>query len=183
MAKKINARYPQFTIKEIVGFNDDYKKQIDPTIIHEPKANEYKHPKQEIALYDIEATASVLTLFSDTNNLKPVDSIKIPNAPSCDGAIFISGDSMYPIIKSGDIIGYKIINDIPQSIFFGNMYLISVNIEGDQMTMVKYIKKGKDQNHVLLVSENKHHADKEISIKNVTGMALVKFSVRYNSLT
>jgi len=124
-----------------------------------------------------------VTLFNDSNNLKPIDSIKIPNMPFCDGAIFVSGDSIYPIIKSGDIIAYKIIQDIPKSIFFGNMYLVSLNVEGDVMTMVKYVKKGKDENHVLLVSENQHHSDKEIHIKHIIGMALVKLSVRYNSLT
>ena len=36
--------------------------------------------------------------------------IVIPNIPVCDGAVYVSGDSMYPILKSGDIVGFKSIH-------------------------------------------------------------------------
>lgn len=151
-------------------------------ILHEPKTAEYKRD-QEIPLYDIEVTAGVVSLFKDPKSYTPVDTIKIPNMPNCDGALFVTGDSMYPLIKSGDIVLYKSITEIPQSVFFGNMYLVSIDVEGDEMVMVKYVQRGRDENHILLVSENKHHADKEIHIKHINGMALVKASVRFNSLT
>lgn len=37
--------------------------------------------------------------------------------------------------------------------------------EGDEMVMVQYVHRGKDEDHILLVSENKHHADQEVHIK------------------
>lgn len=138
---------------------------------------------QEIPLYDIEVTAGVVTLFKTPNSATPIDTIKIPNMPKCDGAITVTGDSMYPLIKSGDIVFYKAISDLPASIFYGNMYIVSMNIEGDELVMIKYIKEGKDSSHVLLVSENQHHANKQIHIKHINGMALVKGSVRFNFAT
>lgn len=164
----------------VSDFEEDEENNL--RILHEPKATEYKRD-QEIPLYDIEVTAGVVSLFKDPKSYTPVDTIKIPNMPNCDGALFVTGDSMYPLIKSGDIVLYKSITEIPQSVFFGNMYLVSIDVEGDEMVMVKYVQRGKDENHILLVSENQHHANKEIHIKSINGMALVKASVRFNSLT
>lgn len=162
---------------------EDFEEKDSPVnFIHEPKSAESRND-QDIPLYDIEATAGVVSLFRDPKSHTPIDTIRIPNMPNCDGAISVTGDSMYPLIKSGDIVLYKSITEIPQSVFFGNMYLVSIDVEGDEMVMVKYVQRGKDENHILLVSENKHHADKEVHIKHINGMALVKASVRFNSLT
>lgn len=50
--------------------------------------------------------------------------IVIPNIPVCDGAVYVSGDSMYPILKSGDIVGFKSIRDFTD-VIYGEMYLVS----------------------------------------------------------
>lgn len=63
------------------------------------------------------------------------------------------------------------------------MHLVSRDVEGDEMVMVKYVHRGKDNDHILLVSENKHYSDKEFYIQHINEMALVKASVRFNSLT
>ena len=177
------ARFEKAYNISISDLDDDYPEGNDTVnVLHEAKATESKSDL-EIPLYDIEVTAGVVSLFRDPKSYTPIDTIKIPNMPNCDGALFVTGDSMYPLIKSGDIVLYKSITEIPQSVFFGNMYLVSVDVEGDEMVMVKYVQRGKDENHILLVSENKHHADKEVHITNINGMALVKASVRFNSLT
>lgn len=44
--------------------------------------------------------------------------------PKCDGGLRIVGDSMYPLLKSGDIVFYKQVHDIMHSIIWGEMYLI-----------------------------------------------------------
>ena len=79
----------------------------------EPDLTSYLHrtdnslPLQSVPLYSIEGTAGLVPLFSDQAQLKPVNFIHIPNLPKCDGAIYIVGDSMYPLLKSGDIVLYK----------------------------------------------------------------------------
>ncbi|MES2485426.1 MAG: S24 family peptidase, partial [Bacteroidota bacterium] len=137
---------------------------------------------QQIPLYDLEAVAGIVPLFSDAKNLKPVDHISIPQLPRCDGALYVTGDSMYPLLNSGDIIMYKIIEDITNGIFWGEMYLLGVNIGGEEYITVKYIRRSERKGHVILASENPHHQDKEVSLADIRAMALVKGSIRISAM-
>lgn len=137
---------------------------------------------QQIPLYDLEATAGLVPLFTDSTYNVPLDYITIPNLPKCDGAIYVTGDSMYPLLKSGDIVLYKTINDIRNEIFWGEMYLLSVEMSGEEFVLVKYIQKSDDPDFVKLVSQNKHHQDKEVEISKIRALALVKASIRINSM-
>ena len=107
--------------------------------------------------------------------------IHIPNLPKCDGAIYIVGDSMYPLLKSGDIVLYKQLKDIGD-IFWGDMYLLSIDIDGEEYITVKYIQKSEREGYVKLVSQNPHHADKEVAVARIRALALVKASIRMNSI-
>ena len=91
----------------------------------EPDLTAYMHrtdnslPMQSVPLYSIEGTAGLVPLFTDRAQAKPVNFIHIPNLPKCDGAIYIVGDSMYPLLKSGDIVLYKQLCDL-NDIFWGD---------------------------------------------------------------
>ena len=139
---------------------------------------------QSVPLYDIQASASVVALFRDSTTETPVDHITIPNLPKCDGAIYVSGDSMYPLLKSGDIIMYKKLANEIDNMFWGEMYLVSlINNDGDEFVMVKWLHKSElGTDYVKLVSENRHHQPKDFHIKNIKGLALIKASVRINSM-
>lgn len=138
---------------------------------------------QAIPLYNLEATAGIVTLFKDNHEIEPIDYIQIPNLPKCDGAVHISGDSMYPLLKSGDIVMYKQVHDIKDGIYWGEMYLVSIQDNGDEMVMVKYIKKSEREGYIKLVSQNKHHEDREVLLKKVKALALIKASIRINSMS
>ncbi|MFI3282870.1 MAG: helix-turn-helix domain-containing protein [Rikenellaceae bacterium] len=138
-------------------------------------------PLQSVPLYSIEGTAGLVPLFTNPNGAKPVNFIHIPNLPKCDGAIYIVGDSMYPLLKSGDIVLYKQISDITD-IFWGDMYLLSIDLDGEEYVTVKYIQKSESENCIRLVSQNQHHADKEIEVSRIRALALIKASVRMNSI-
>ncbi len=73
-----------------------------------------------------------------------VGKIQIPSIPLCDGAVYISGDSMYPILKSGDIVGFKEINSF-SNLIYGEMYLVSFTIEGDEYLAVKYVNRSEKE--------------------------------------
>ncbi|GGB77149.1 transcriptional regulator [Flavobacterium suaedae] len=137
---------------------------------------------QQIPLYDLEAVAGLVPLFSDNKAFQPVDHIMIPHLPKCDGAVYVTGDSMYPLLKSGDIVMYKEINDIANGIFWGEMYLLSIDLAGEEYITVKYIQKAQEEGHIRLVSENRHHQDKEIRLDHVKALALVKASIRINAM-
>ena len=138
-------------------------------------------PTQSVPLYNIEGTAGLVPLFFDDRNRKPIDYIHIPNLPKCDGAIYVVGDSMYPLLKSGDIVLYKQLSSI-DDVFWGDMYLLSIDIDGEEYVTVKYIQKSDRPGCVKLVSQNPHHADKEIEVRRIRALAFVKASIRMNSI-
>ena len=138
-------------------------------------------PLQSVPLYSIEGTAGLVPLFADGKSVAPVNYIHIPNLPKCDGAIYVVGDSMYPLLKSGDIVLYKQLRDV-NDIFWGDMYLLSIDIDGEEYITVKYVQKSDRDGCIKLVSQNPHHADKDVEIARVRAIALVKASVRMNSI-
>ena len=114
----------------------------------------------------------------------PIEYIQIPNLPKSDGAIYVRGDSMYPVLKSHDIVIYKEVNDLNNHIYiFGEMYIVCVDNDGDYYTMVKWLHKSELGNdHLKLVSENKHHDAIDIPKNKIKGLAMVKASIRVNSM-
>ena len=159
----------------------------EPMFNAEPDLTAYRHrtdnslPLQSVPLYSIEGTAGLVPLFTDSARMKPLNYIHIPNLPKCDGAIYIVGDSMYPLLKSGDIVLYKQLGTT-DDIFWGDMYLLSLDLDGEEYITVKYIQKAERDDYVKLVSQNPHHADKEIAKSRIRALALVKASIRMNSI-
>jgi hypothetical protein len=155
----------EYAINSISKLKSDKRKQI-----------------QKIPLYSITATAGVYELLSEEQRSRhiPIDYISIPNMPQCDGAVPISGDSMYPLLKSGDIVLFKEVHD-KQNIIWGEMYLASVAHNGDKFFFSKYIQKSDREGYARFVSENKHHQPIEFPIDSIQSIALIKASIRFQS--
>lgn len=134
--------------------------------------------EQSVPLYGVEATAGIMAQGDMSDYI--IDHISIPHMPTVDGALVVTGDSMFPIIKSGDIVLYKVFQDF-RHIIYGQMYLVSVIMEGDTLVLVKYVYKveGADD-FILLVSENKHHEPFKVPLSSVRSLALIKGSIRYH---
>jgi len=161
-------------------FEDNPLTLNEPTTVYRLRTDKTLQA-QSIPLYNTQAAAGLTQMFSDPPNV--IDHISIPNLPKCDGAIYITGDSMYPLLKSGDIVAYKKINDIANGILWGEMYLLSFLMDSEDFTTVKYVQKSdKGDDHVKLVSQNQHHQPKDILLKNITALALIKASIRFNSM-
>ena len=149
----------------------------------EPDFTPYTHrtdkslPLQSVPLYSIEGTAGLVPIFAEGSTAQPINYIHIPNLPKCDGAIYVVGDSMYPLLKSGDIILYKQLRDV-RDVFWGDMYLLSIDMDGEEYITVKYVQKSEHEGYIRLVSQNQHHADKEIEVSRIRAIALIKASVR-----
>jgi len=137
---------------------------------------------QIIPLYDIQATAGLVTLFK-ADKETALDYYSIPNLPKVDGAVRISGDSMYPLLKSGDIVFYRQINNILENLYFGEIYLLDINNDDDEYTTVKYVQiSDRGPEWIKLVSYNSNHSPKEIHLSSVKAAAFVKGSLRLNSM-
>lgn len=151
----------------------------EPVSVHSTSGK--KHSMQKIPLYDIEAAAGLVSVFDNKQNI--IDFISIPNLPKCDGALPITGDSMYPLLKSGDIVMYKRLQDITHGILYGEMYLLSLAIDDEEMITVKFVQKSElGLDHIKLVSQNSHHSPKDVPMKMIRAMALVKASIRINTM-
>lgn len=186
---KILTSYPNISAEWLLTGEGDMLKskyteepQIEVKPIHQPRSTEKKEETQVVYLYDFEASAGLRALF-DNSRQNIIDTIKIPNLPKCDGAIHIVGDSMYPLLKSGDIILYRQMPLDINNLLYGEMYLLSYDIDGDDYIVVKYIRKSdKGEPFITLGSENPAHAPRDIDFRRITALALVKASVRINCM-
>lgn len=197
---KILYRYPELDANWLFTGEGKMIKSSDNQI-HQPQENEsqminetqmsvYKLKtdyfgveKQSIPLYDISAAAGLSTIFSNQTQQVPLDHIILPNAPKCDGAMYIRGDSMYPLLKSGDIACYKSISSI-ENVIFGEKYILDICNNDDDFLTVKYVKQSdKGDEYFKLVSENKHHADRDIHISSIRAIAIVKATIRFETLS
>lgn len=125
-------------------------------------------------------TLIIPPVFKGLKCKERIDYLHIPNAPKSDGSIYATGENMTPLIKSGDIVVFKLLKNIPEDIFWGQMYIIDVDLDDDTLVTTNYLKLGKDKDHVLLVSENDHYQDKEIHIDRIKSIAHVKIIVRFS---
>ena len=184
-ACKILHYYPEINSEWLLTGNGAMIKEDNTNILimsNDRKTIDSLHVSQEIPLYDLEAVAGLRELFSSGKPQRVLDTIKIPNLPKCDGAISVTGDSMYPLLKSGDIILYK--ETEFDNIFFGEMYLLSVKLnDWEEYITVKYVQKSEQgQEFVKLVSQNSHHQPKDIHISKISALALIKASIRINTM-
>lgn len=152
--------------------------------IYKLKTDYFNTEKQLIPLYEISGAAGLVTLFDNQHVQQiPLDFISIPNAPKCDGAVFVRGDSMYPVLKAGDIVCYKHIEKL-DDIYWGEMYLLDIDVAGDQYLTFKYVQKSDNgDEYIRLVSQNSHHSPKDVRKDDIRAIALVKVSIRYNTLS
>ena len=136
---------------------------------------------QRIPLYEINATAGLVAIFQETVPV-PEDFISVPGLPAVDGAIYVRGDSMSPVLKSGDIVIYKKMELNEGSILWGHIYLLSYSILGDSYTVVKYLRHAERDGYVRLVSANDFYDPVEIPSAAITAIALVKASITFHTI-
>ena len=147
-------------------------------ILHRPPYKE--RGSDVIPIYDITAAANLQTLFANTSQ-HLLGEIKIPNAPACDGTIYVRGDSMYPLVKSGDMVSFKQLHNI-ENLVSGEMYVVDFDIDGDDFLVVKYVKWEEVNKTLRLISYNEHHQDMIIPVSAVRAIAIIKIVVRLNAM-
>jgi hypothetical protein len=157
-----------------------YSNQVDD--FNEPKSR-YGLNVQRVPIYRFDAEASMVSLFKNKNSIHPIDFISIPNLPKCDGAVYVKGDGMAPLLKGGDIVIYKELPCSLAAVFFGEMYLLYVELEGEAFVTLKYLHPSRKGDEMIsLVSENGIYQSKEIHFSSIKAMAIVKASIRINSM-
>lgn len=177
---KILASYEDLNAEWLLtGKGSMLKDENNIQVLHKPPYSEC-HDEQIVFLYDVNAAANLKTLLINKNQ-NILGRIVIPDAPKCDGAVYVNGDSMYPLLKSGDIIAYKEVGNFDYLIY-GEMYLISFDMDGDEFLTVKYIKRSDSTDCITLVSYNTHHEPMDIPKSCIKALAIIKFSIRKNTM-
>lgn len=103
-------------------------------------------------------------------NTNSKEFIPFINAKRGDIAIHISNDTMSPTFPPGTFIHIRKIKNWSEFIEFGQTYMIELS---DGRKLIKEIRKGKDENHLLLVSHNKKYEDNEIDVQFIKTVWMV----------
>ena len=136
---------------------------------------------RRVPVFELAATAGFSNLYKDYSSAA-VDYITIPNLPPVDGAIYARGDSMSPLIESGDIIIYKKVDLCPDNILWGNIYIVSYSVDGDDYTVLKYLRHSSREGYIRLESFNSRYDPQDIPASSITALALVKASITFHTI-
>ena len=138
------------------------------------EGEKYKTDVQVVNVYGIryhnyiDATAGNAMMFDDERE-EDYKVINIPGFEDCTDAINVWGDSMYPVLNSGEVI---LLKEWKESfINFGKIYLV-VTKNGNRM--VKYLKPSDKEGMVRCVSENPEHPPFDIPINSIHKLFIVK---------
>lgn len=146
----------------------------DVSMLRKPQSatSDQQTPKG-IPLIPIEAMAGVLSGNSTQVMERECEHYNIPMFKGAEFLIRISGDSMLPKYYSGDIVACK---RLPLDTFFqwNKVYVV----DSEQGVIIKRVRPGHDNKHVVLVSENEAYAPFELSLEKVYSIALVIGVVR-----
>lgn len=154
--KKISSAYPELNTNWLTTGEGDMLK---------------KNPVQAEGIRyhgNIEGTASKATVFNDERE-EEFQIMNIPGFEDCTDAINVWGDSMYPVLKSGEII---ILKEWKESfINYGKIYLV-VTRNGNRM--IKYLKPSEEKGMIKCVSENPDHPAFNVPLEAIHKIYLVK---------
>ena len=136
---------------------------------------------QNIPIYELPVTARLSALFDEPQSFHPADYFAASTLPRCDGGLRVNGDGLAPIVHSGDIVFYRQVNDVPGSILWGKMYLLSFEIDGDEYITVKYLYESDRVGYIRLVGYETDPVN-EIALSRVKALGLVKATCRLHAL-
>lgn len=181
--QRIVENFPQYSGDWLLSGNGSMLKQTADVQLSNTflLRTDRKVEVQDIPLYDTSATAGLLAIFNEAN-ISPEDYLRIPNIPPVDGAIYVRGESMTPLLKSGDIIIYKKLELSLDSILWGQIYLLSFVAGGDTFTVVKYIQKSDQPECIRLVSHNDRFEPKDIPLGSIRALAIIKASITFHTI-
>lgn len=183
MANKIISVFSEINkVWLLTGEGEMLNSSHDATASHTfPTKADRNVATQDVPLYDFGASAGLVEIFNNASVL-PIDTLRIPHLPPVDGAVFVRGDSMSPLLKSGDIVLYKKKDLSISSIIWGEIYILSFLLDNDSYTAVKYIRKSAAQGMVTLASFNPDFAPMDIPMSSITALALVKASISFHTM-
>lgn len=171
--------YPQYSADWLLsGKGNMLKSPSSPSTPIDERSTEPAHHVPEgnregIPLLPISAMAGA---FTDDISVMEYECERyvIPAFKGADFLMQVSGDSMQPTYYSGDLVACQRIplNDL---FFQWNKTYVLDTLQGP---LIKHIRRGSDEQHVLIVSDNPAYEPFELSKDQFHGVALVRGLVR-----
>lgn len=132
-----------------------------------------KNSKEGIPLIPLSAMAGVFT--GDTTIMEyECERYIIPAFKGADFLIQVKGDSMLPTYRSGDLVACQ---RVPLSDLFFQWNKTYV-LDTKQGPLIKRVRRGSDNDHVLIVSDNTEYDSFQLAKSQFYGVALVLGLVR-----
>lgn len=172
-AKIIINTYPELSLEWLVL---DKGEMLSPASQSAPEREEvpiaYKS-KEGIPLIPIDAMAGALADNSQVVMEYECEHYVIPMFKGAEFLIPVKGDSMQPKYYSGDIVACK---RLPLDTFF--QWNRTYVVDSEQGVLIKRVKKGEDNNHIMMVSENPEYEPFQLEKSQIYSLALVIGVVR-----
>ena len=132
---------------------------------------------QGTPVYDIDVTAGTMPRARMFTDDQIVGSINLPDVMSQNCRVVrVSGDSMSPVIRSGDYIAVRELTNF-QQIFWGQIYVVLL----DDYRLVKYIRRHDNPAMVILRSENRNYDDMEIRRADIRELMFVQHIIHLDT--
>lgn len=122
-----------------------------------------RRSEREIPCYDIDFSCSVVESYDD-NLEKPSSYISVPGTDKADFCCRAFGDSMMPIIMSGDIIAMKRVEDWATFLPLNEIYGV---VAANGLRAIKVIRASKNDTKFMLHSYNEVYEDQEIDKSSI----------------
>ena len=91
-----------------------------------------------------------------------------------DFMIRVKGSSMYPKYNSGDLVACKKLSLTDAFFQWNKVYVLDT----EQGALIKRIKKGSDNDHLLIISDNKSYDSFEMHLEKINALAIVLGVIR-----
>ncbi|MDU1889464.1 MAG: S24 family peptidase [Dysgonomonas sp.] len=188
---KIYAAYPELNLDWLITGQGDMMRSSGVTIGHDLERLKEQFASIMAVKPETLSDESVLNpnsqvdfmpLFAYNEPFFCQGYISLPNLASCDGAGVVKTDSMYPLIKPGDLICFKT-GSKNDRIYWGEMYVMHLEMDGEEFLTVKYLTKsdlGPDYVHITGVNEK--YRPKDIPKECILWRAVIRAYVAYNSI-
>ncbi|MBS1519626.1 MAG: LexA family transcriptional regulator [Bacteroidetes bacterium] len=157
-----------------------------PSMLHSPETPYYSNTGHDvdrpgIPMYNFPASASVVEMYGDINDLKIVGYLNIPGAAKDSFALPVHGHSMYPTLESGSWCVLRPISDAGD-IEWGHIYYV----EYGDYRLFKRLLQSDQSDSVVLWSDNQSdvingkpkYAPKTIKLERIKKLCLLTDIIR-----
>ena len=181
LSKYLNGRLPindSVTNKVIVNMGVSKQWLLEGTDIPFPKSMPVAEvtlsasPSRQhigVPVYDIDVTAGMMPRDMMFASERIVGYIDLPTLNPRSRVVTASGDSMAPVIRSGDMLAIRELSTAAH-IVWGSIYVVLL----DDYRLVKYVRRHQNPALVILHSENPNYDDMEIPRADIRELMLVE---------